>query len=146
MRKSGPANRPRGVTVLLALVLMFTGLQLLRLWVALQQAALLASLPLPVPAGYFALSAALSALAAAATAYGLARQRAWAPNATRGLALGYTAFQWADRLWLSTDGLPKSPWAFQALWGAVSLSALFVFLATPAVQAYYKKHAIRSEG
>lgn len=146
MRKSGPANRPRGVTVLLALVLMFTGLQVLRLWVALQQAAQLASLPLPVPAGYFALSAGLWALAAAATAYGLARQRAWAPNATRGLALGYTAFQWADRLWLQTNGLHKHPWVFQAVWGAVCLSVLFVFLATPAVQAYYRNTAIRSEG
>ncbi len=146
MHKSAPANRPRGVTVLLALVLMFTGLQILRLGTALRSWQLLNSLPLTMPPLYFVLSGAVWALAGAATAYGLARPTAWGRGAAQALALGYGAFFWADRLLAQVRGPQDSNWPFLAALGLLLLGSCFAILASPASKAYFMEARHRREG
>ncbi|MCW5874398.1 MAG: hypothetical protein KIS88_07100 [Anaerolineales bacterium] len=146
MGKPAQANRPWGVTVLLALVLMFTGMQALRLWSAMSSWELLSSLVLRVPPLYFALSGALWALAGAATAYGLARPAPWGGGAAQALALSYTAFFWADRLLAQARGPQDSNWPFLATLGLLLLGSCFAILASPATKAYFMKARHRREG
>lgn len=137
MSKSKPANRPWGVTVLLALVLMFTGLQMLRVWTAWSSHALLASLPLRVPAAFFAASGLLWACCGVALAYGLARRTAWARRGTQAAALAYAAFAVGERWLAQTRGPQDSATPFLAGLGLLLLAGLLALLASQDVKAYY---------
>lgn len=146
MSNSSPTKRPRGVTVLLALVLMFTGLHVLRAWTAVSSWGLLTSLPLRVPPVYFVLSGALWALAGAASAYGLARPARWGGRGVQALALSYTVFFWSDQLLAQTRGPQDSNWVFLAVLGLLLLGSCLAIVASPAAKAYFMEARHRREG
>jgi hypothetical protein len=74
-------------------VLILTAVHLTRLALSLR----LPSLPLTVPAWYFALTGAVWGATGMLAAYGLFRGRRWAPRTVRWGALLYTAWFWADQ-------------------------------------------------
>ncbi|UYN91670.1 MAG: hypothetical protein KIT70_09960 [Anaerolineales bacterium] len=130
-------NRPWGVTVLIGLVLMFTGLQILRVWAAMRSWDVLTSLPLQVPPAYLLASGALWAALGGGLLYGLALRKAWAPRLARWAGLAYAAFFWADRLLLQAAGPHNSGWMFEAALGLILLGSLFAITASPDAKAYY---------
>ncbi len=145
---SGPSkeNRPWGVTVLIGLVLMFTALQVVRFWAALNSWELLASLPLQAPPAYILASGAVWAAAGAGLVYGLGWRKAWAPRYAMLGAVAYAVYFWADRLWLQARGPHNSGWAFEAVLGSLLLGSLFAIMASPNTRAYYNVQRHQEQG
>lgn len=130
-------KRPLGVTCVLGLVLMFTGIQLLRLWVALASWNFLTSLPLRVPPAFFIVSGLACAVVGVWLANGLWTAKIWAPRAMRIAAFSFAAFHWFDRLVLQVAGPQSANWPFDALLTAILLASVLTVLALPQARAYF---------
>ena len=118
-------------------MLIFTGLQWLRLAGALADWAFLASLPLRVPVAYLALSGLVWGLVGTAILWGLALRRAWAPRATRLAFVVYALYYWLDRLWLAAKGPQNANWPFAFLITVIALAWVFPLFSLTGVRAYF---------
>jgi uncharacterized membrane protein YphA (DoxX/SURF4 family) len=139
------ADLPRpGVTWLAISVLTFTGWQGLRLWRAFDQGAFITSLPLPVPASYYQISAIVWALAGLALLAGLIARQRWFFKSLPGITLGYVAFIWAERLWLGSETVQSNS-VFMIVFSIIFVSSAFLALALPGVQHYFGESDERTE-
>jgi hypothetical protein len=130
-------KRPFGVTVLLGLVLMFTGLQLLRAWVAVANWGSLQSLPLQIDPLYFPVSGLVWAAAGAVVTFALWTGKRWAPRVASWGAAAFAAFFWFDHLWLQQPGPQGSNLPFLAVVTLALLGSIFGILAPANMQAYF---------
>lgn len=91
--------RPRRVTCLALGVLTITGLSAVRFILALRQWTFLDSLPGVSPL-YIMITGLVWAFVGGPLAWGLWRGRPWAPRFSQAAALVYSAYFWAERLFL----------------------------------------------
>jgi hypothetical protein len=111
--------RPRSVTLLALAVLSLAAYNLLGAFAAGQRLALLAELPLDLPAAYLVASAAAWAAAFGSLGVGLWRLREWARRGTLVAAVLYVALSWVERLaFARTDYARASAPFFLALHAA----------------------------
>jgi hypothetical protein len=132
------SKRPFFVTALIALVLTFTGMQILRVWTAAASWQFLNSLPLNISPAYFVVSGLFWSLAGITLAWALWRRKAWAPWGARISALGFALAYWADRLFLQTKGPQSINEPFDLLLTVLLLAFVFAALALPQVRAYWR--------
>jgi hypothetical protein len=92
-------SRPRRVTYLALGVLTIAGLSAVRFVLALRQWVFLGSLPGVSPL-YIMITGLVWTLAAGLLAWGLWRGRPWAPRLCQASALVYSAYFWAERLFI----------------------------------------------
>jgi hypothetical protein len=104
-------SRPLSVTLLIVLVLIFTGLNLLRLILTIQSWKFLASLLLVSP-WYLALTGLVWFLLGCALIWGLWLGRAWAPVATKLISGIYVLYYWIDRLFAAHQAGLDAGWPF----------------------------------
>ncbi len=130
-------KRPFSVTALLVLVLMFTGMQILRVWSAIDSWDFLSSLPLSVPPLYFVLSGLFWAIAGASLLWGLWRREVWARRAMLGAAVAFGAVHWLDRLFLQPTGPQASNRAYDLLLTLILLATVWLSVALPQARAYF---------
>lgn len=131
------AKRPRSVTVLLGLVLIFTGIQILRVWSAIASWNFLTKLPLSVPPAYFVVSGAVWTAIGAALFWALWRRETWAPRVTQYATMAFTVAYWGDKLFLQAKGPQSGNEPFDVLLTALLLAAVFTALAFPQARAYF---------
>ena len=110
VRKS--SQRPFAVTLLIAVVLIFTSLNILRVVTALLSRSFLSTLPLQVPVWYFTLTGTIWSVIGIILGLGLITRRKWALSLSIFLTIGYSAFYWVDRLFIIEWALFKSRWQF----------------------------------
>jgi hypothetical protein len=103
--------RPLSVTLLIVVVLIFTGLNLLRLILTIQSWIFLAGL-LPVSPWYLALTGLVWTILGCALIWGLWLRLAWAPNASRLLSGIYMLYYWVDRLFVANRSGLEASWPF----------------------------------
>jgi hypothetical protein len=103
--------RPLSVTLLIVVVLIFTGLNLLRLILTIQSWNFLAGL-LPVSPWYMALTGLLWTILGCALIWGLWLRLAWAPHATRIVSAIYMLYYWIDRLFVASRSGLEASWPF----------------------------------
>jgi hypothetical protein len=103
--------RPLSVTLLIVVVLIFTGLNLLRLILTIQSWIFLAGL-LPVSPWYLALTGLVWTIVGRALIWGLWLRLAWAPNASRLLSGIYMLYYWVDRLFVANRSGLEASWPF----------------------------------
>jgi hypothetical protein len=113
--------RPLSVTLLIVVVLIFTGLNLLRLILTIQSWNFLASL-LPVSPWYLALTGLVWTFLGCALIWGLWRRLSWAPVATRIVSAIYLLYYWIDRLFVANR------WGLEASWPFTLVICLVLFL------------------
>lgn len=130
-------KRPFAVTSLIALVLTFTGTQLLRVWVAARNYGFYSSLPLRVHPLFIIASGIIWAALAFWLARGLWRRAAWAPNAAKYGTAAYFAFGWLDRWLLQAPGPQQANWPFEIIANVLILAGVFSIFALPRVQAFF---------
>jgi K+-sensing histidine kinase KdpD len=114
-----PSRRPFSVTLLAIGVLIFAGINLIRLVASLQQREFLAGL-LPVSPLYFSISGLIWLVVASILAAGLWLGRRWAVRATLVGILAYSLYYWLDRLLLAAEK-PGYNWLFSVV---INLSLL----------------------
>jgi hypothetical protein len=131
-------KRPFGVTVLLGLVLTFTGLQILRVWVSVANWDFLNSLPLQINPLFFIISGLFWAAVGAMLATGLWTRRRGARLGVLLATLGYVAFHWADRLWLQARGPQSSNLVFDAVLSVVMVVFIAGMLAPASMRNYFR--------
>ena len=103
--------RPLSVTLLIVVVLIFTGLNLLRLILTIQSWKFLAGL-LPVSPWYLALTGLVWTFLGCALIWGLWFRLSWAPNVTRMLSGFYILYYWVDRLFVADRSGLEASWPF----------------------------------
>ena len=130
-------KRPFAVTTLFELVLMFTGLQALRLWGVLTSWDFLSSLPLSVSPVLLGLSAAFWVALGLPLAWGIWSARGWAPRATRWAGIAFVTVHWLDRLILQIKGPQSVNWPFDLLMSAMLLISVIAILALPKARVYF---------
>jgi hypothetical protein len=122
-----PGARPLSVTLLIIVVLIFTGLNLLRLILTIQSWKFFASL-LPVSPWYLALTGLVWSLLGCALIWGLWLGRTWAPAATRFISGAYVLYYWIDRLFAADRTDLEAGWPFTlAICLVVLLWILWIF-------------------
>lgn len=131
-------KRPFGVTVLVGLVLMFTGLQILRVWASIATWDFLASLPLRVSPLYFVLSGTVWAGISGWLLAGLWSGKHWAPRALQVAVLAYVSFHWVDRIWLQARGPQSSNMTFEAVLTFLLVGLIFGMLAPASMREYFR--------
>ena len=130
-------KHPFPVTVLMGLVLIFTGMQVLRLWTAIANWSFLNSLPLNIPPAYFVASGLLWAAVGIAILYGLWFRKSWARGVTLIGSLAFAAAHWLDRLFLQERGPQSANMPFDLLVTVLLLTFVFVTMALPQSRALF---------
>jgi hypothetical protein len=138
---SSPTKRPLSVTLLTCLVLIFTGLHLVRFIRALQLWDFLVSLP-GVPSLYLALTGVLWTIIGIPLLWLLWRGHPKTPVITSGIAVFFSLYFWIDRLFIAniSSGLPNL--AFLAAANAFLLAFTFWALINPKSSSYFKRHQL----
>lgn len=131
-----PASRPFSVTLLIGVVLIFTGLNFLRLVLTIQSWKFLASI-LPVSPWYLALTGLVWSLVGCALIWGLWRRRAWAPVATRMISGIYVLYYWIDRLFVSHRTSLEANWPFTLAFCLLILIWIFWVFTWRKVRNYF---------
>lgn len=131
-------RRSFGVTVLVGLVLMFTGLQVLRVWASIANWDFLVSVPLRINPLYFVLSGAVWATVGGWLAAALWSGRHWTPEVLQAATLAYAAFHWVDRLWLQARGPQSSNMTFEAVLTFLLVGLIFGILAPAGMRKYFR--------
>jgi len=106
-------HRPLSVTLLAIGVLIFAGINLVRLVVSLQQREFLAGL-LPISPYYLSISGLVWLVVGLVIAWSLWTGRRWAAWVAMLGVLAYTIYYWLDRLLLAADK-PGYNWLFSAV-------------------------------
>ncbi len=117
------SKRPLGVNTLIAVVLIFTSLNIVRVISATKSWSFLSSLPLQIPAIYFIISGTIWSLLGTILVFGLILRKMWTLPLTMILCLGYSAFYWFDRLFIASRAVNDSHWQF-----AVGLTILSIII------------------
>ena len=129
-------RRPFPVTVLSGLVLIFTGMQVLRVWMAVANWTFLNSLPLNISPAYFVVSGLVWSAAGIAMLFGLVLRKKWARPFTFIGALAFAAVHWLDRLFLQERGPQAANMPFDLLMTILLLTFVFVTFALPQSRVY----------
>ena len=119
-----PVSRPFSVTLLIGVVLIFTGLNLLRLVLTIQSWQFLDSL-LPISPWYLALTGLVWSLLGCALIWGLWRGLAWAPAAARLISGIYVLYYWIDRLFATHRVGLEASWPFTLVFCLLILIWIF---------------------
>lgn len=114
-------HRPFGVTLLIAVVLIFTSLNIVRTIAAIQRQSFLHTLDLQVPVSYLAITGAVWGSLGLVLLVGLAARKRWALPLAMILVLGYPLYYWIDRLFIAEWAAFNSRWQF-----ALGLTGLLV--------------------
>jgi hypothetical protein len=130
-------KRPFAVTCLAALVLTFTGMQILRAWAMLSNWDFLSDLPLSVPPIFFVVSGLFWGGLGLWLLRGVWIGKAWAPKWTAWTAIGFAAFGLLDRAILQAKGPQNVTWPFDSFLAITLLALVFAGLALPRVRAYF---------
>ena len=137
---SKPANkRPFIVTILIAAVLIFTTLNALRFFSAIDSWTFLNESLVGVPIGYLAATGAFWTLAGLPLAIGLFFGRRWSLRLAQILVLLYALYYWSDRLWIAEPNAIAVRWPFAL--GLTLFLWVFTFfvLTRPKVRAFLSK-------
>ena len=132
-------KRPRSVTALVALVLTFTGMQLLRAWVAMRKLTFLSTLPLSVSPLFFVISGLLWGTLGLWLSNGLWRGKRAARKATMVSAALFAGFAWVDRLALEASGPQTVSRPFELVLTAMLLGVVYAVLTVPEAQRYFQE-------
>lgn len=130
-------KRPFAVTCLAALVLTFTGLQILRAWAMLSNWDFFSSLPLSLPPIFFVVSGLFWGGLGIWLLRGVWLGKAWAPRFVGWVALLFAGFGQLDRTILQSKGPQTVTWPFDVFLTIAMLVLVFASLALPQVRAYF---------
>jgi hypothetical protein len=128
--------RPLGVTLLIVVVLIFTGLNLLRLILTIQSWNFLAGL-LTVSPWYLALTGLVWTILGCALIWGLWLRIAWAPNVARLLSGIYVLYYWVDRLFVADRSGLEASWPFTLVICLVLLLWIFWLFTRRKIRNYF---------
>jgi hypothetical protein len=134
---SNPIKRPFPVTVLIGLVLIFTGMQILRVWTALAHWSFLNSLPLSVPTAYFVISGLVWSVVGIGVSFGLMWRKAWTRRAVLIVSVAFATVHWFERLVLQEEGPQSANMPFDLLMTVLLLTFVFVTMALPQARATF---------
>jgi hypothetical protein len=134
---AGKPKRPFAVTCLAALVLTFTGMQILRAWAMLSNWHFLSNLPLSVPPIFFVVSGLFWGGLGLWLLGGIWLGKTWAPKWTLWSGIGFAAFGLLDRKILQANGPQNVTWPFDLTLTFALLALVFAGLALPQVRAYF---------
>jgi len=117
-------SRPFSVTLLAAVVLIFTALNGLRLVMAIRLWEFLSTLPVDVPVIYLAITGAFWAGAGLVIVTGLWFGLKWDPLLTRTAIVLYAIYYWLDRLLIAESMAIAARWPF-----AIGLTIILLIFA-----------------
>jgi hypothetical protein len=92
------SERPLAVTLLIVVVLIFTSLNILRLFTTIQSRLILSNLPLQVPPSYFIITGGFWGISGIILLVGLLTRKKWSQKMVIILSLCYAFVYWLDRL------------------------------------------------
>jgi len=118
------SQRPLSVTLLIAVVLIFMSLNIVRAITAFQSWPLLSSLPLKVPVSYFIVTGTLWGVNGLVLVFGLLTRKKWVLPLSMILTLGYPLYHWIDRFFIAEWTVIKTRWQFD-----FGLTLLIILLA-----------------
>jgi hypothetical protein len=124
----------------MAIVLMFTGMQLLRAWVGFTQWNFILTLPLSVSPLFFVLSGLVWGFLGLWLAFGLRRGSPWARKATMVSALLFAAFAWFDRLVLQAEGPQTTNRPFEIGLTVVLVGVVYAALTLPEARHFFGRN------
>ncbi len=134
-----PANRTRrpfSVTLLAIMVLIITGIYLIRFVQTLQLWDFLSGLPDVSPV-YLAITGLFWTLAGLLLVWGLWRGRPGTPRATRIAVLAFTLYYWLNRLLLANASEDFVNWPFTAAGIIILITICFWILSRPKVRTFF---------
>ena len=133
------SKRPFSVTILTAVVLIFTILNFLRFFSAIRNWKFLATLPVSVPFVYMAATGLIWTVAGILLAVGLFFGRRWSFRLAKANLVIYTAYYWSDRLLIAEPAAIMVRWPFAL--GLTIVLWIFTFwvLSHPKTHLFLKK-------